>query len=165
MLIAMIALQSCFSTKINEEEISRQKAIAAKLHKDSVWAREHTPDTTLVLFKRTMFCDGKQMVTFDRVSLLSGDEAAEYSARHNMFNAKGNVVVNKELKLETLPMSNDAKILLYGKQDIECDSLKEPVLKNCYVDDVDDITLETVLKIVIYAKCILYMEEMKYDKG
>ncbi len=143
--MAATMMTSCFSTKVREEESSRQQQMAERFHKDSVWIREHTPDTMLVAFKRTMYCDGKQMVAFDRVTLLSGAEATEYSQRHNRFDSSPNVVVNKEIKLETLPLAQNVQMFLHDGD-----------------DDINDVVTETVLQIVIYNKSIIYLKETRY---
>lgn len=157
-LLAVVTLSSCFNTKVNEEAAARQHQIETIRHKDSIWVSEHTPDTNLVAFKRTMVCDGKQMVAFDRVTLLSGSDAQEYSVRHNRFLQSQNVVVNKEVVLETLPLSSKAIVQL-----LEPGPDGETYVRSS-ISDVNDIILETVLQIVIYNKSIIHLKEMRYEK-
>ena len=110
-----------------------------------------------------MFCDGNQQVTFDRVDLLTGAEAAEYSARHNRFGAQSAVVVNIDERLETLPVSDSADIFLYRQQPDSQDSLPAMALARCEADDVYDIPVETVLQIIIYGKSIIFLKELRFD--
>jgi len=108
----VVVLASCFDTRLDDTEEKRMRRIRDSIHTDSVNMRRNTPDTTLATFKRTAVCDGQLMVTFDRVKMLSGTEAEEYAKRHKRFGNALNVIVNQEVTLETLPLADEARVLL-----------------------------------------------------
>lgn len=164
LIVIMLTLASCFgsSSRRSEEEL-RLKREQDQRVSDSINKRRAIPDTTLVKFKRIMQCDGNNMVVFDRVTLLQGDEALEYAETHKRFGVSDEVVVNTKEVLETLPMHNDAKIFLYRPVEAEGDSVPRMELKRCYMRDLYSIQFEQVLEIIIQNRTILYLKEMQYE--
>ncbi len=164
-ITAVSAMTSCFGTsKSKDEELLRQKREQEAIAADSIKHRRGTPDTALVRYKRSMFCDGKYMIVFDRVQLLSGEKAQEYAEIHKRYGNVDDVVVNEKEVLETLPLSNDAAVYMYRPQKTPGDSADAMVLTRCYYDDVDDLEYDQVLELIIQRRTILYLKEMNYDK-
>ncbi len=164
-ITAATAMTSCFGTsKSKDEEILRHKREQEARATDSIRQRRNTPDTTLARYKRSMFCDGKYMIVFDRVQLLSGEEAQEYAETHKRYGDVTDVVVNQKEVLETLPLSNEATIYMYRQPRNPGDSAAQAVLTRCYNDDVDDLEYDQVMELIIQHRTILYLKEMNYDK-
>lgn len=161
----MIALSSCFGTsKSKDEELLRKKREQEAMTADSIKLRRSIPDTTLAKYKRTMFCDGKYMIVFDRVQLLSGEEAQEYAEIHKRYGNVDNVVINPKEVLETLPLSNDAKIYMYRQKALPGDSTAARELVRCYDTDLDDLEYDQGIELIIKQRTILHLKEMIYDK-
>ncbi len=146
---------SCFNTRFDDTEEKRLQRIRDSIRTDSINAVRNTPDTTLALYKRTALCDGKQMVIFDRVNMLSGDEAVEYAKRHKRFGNNLNVIVNNKVTLETLPMDTLATILLLKG---DADTLN---YYNAKITDIaDGIMPEELMQIVVLHRSIVYLKRL-----
>ncbi len=160
LIIALLGLSACFRTKTDIEEEHEKQRIKDSIHADSVNKKRNTPDTTIATFKRTMRCDGKLMVTFDRVKVLSGNDAAEYAIRHKRFGNNLNVVVNHEVTLETLPM--DERALVYLKQEHKNpqDTTQiEYTYEQKNYEAVEGLMYETVIEIIILHRSIIYLKQ------
>ncbi|MCR5455484.1 MAG: hypothetical protein K6F33_10910 [Bacteroidales bacterium] len=154
-LWAAMIFCSCFNTRFDDTEEKRLQRIRDSIRTDSINAMRNKPDTTLALYKRTAVCDGKQMVVFDRVNMLSGEEAVEYAKRHKRFGNNLNVVVNNKVTLETLPMDTLATILLLNN---DGDSLQ---YYNAKIDDIaEGITAEELMQIVVLHRSIVYLKHL-----
>lgn len=164
LIAIMITMASCFgNSRTRDDEELRRKREKEAFVADSIKKRRAIPDTTLVRFKRLMLCDGRNMMVFDRVELLSGDEAQEYAERHKRFGNTDEVVVNVKEVLETLPVHNDAQIYLYRPVQGDGDSVPRIDLKKCYMPDLYDLEFDQVLQLVVQNRNILYLKEMQYE--
>jgi hypothetical protein len=161
-IMTLLMMSSCFSTKSDNEEARLRQKILDSLHADSVELRRSTPDTAVVAFKRSTICDEKQQITFDRVKMLSGEEAAEYAIRHKRFGNNVNVVVNQEVTLETIPLAPDAKVYLYQANADSTDS--KYVLRECSHENVEDLPRDQVIEIIILHSKIIYLKQVDYEK-
>ncbi|MCQ2252928.1 MAG: hypothetical protein MJZ61_05710 [Bacteroidales bacterium] len=160
LLLGALMLGSCLRTKTETEEDRINKAIADSIHRDSLERARNTPDTTIATFKRTVFCDGKQQVTFDRVMMLSGSEAEEYAQRHKHFGNNTNMVVNYDVTLETLPMDSAAVVLLLKPGDDAADGAKSLVESD--ISDIEELPKESVVQLVLLHRSIVYFRELDY---
>ena len=107
-----LILCSCFNTKLDDTEEKRLQRIRDSIRSDSINTLRSKPDTTLAIYKRTAYCDTVHVVVFDRVKMLSGNEAVKYAKQHKRFDNTDNIIVNQNVLLETLKIAHDATILL-----------------------------------------------------
>lgn len=147
---------SCFNTRFDDTEEKRLQRIKDSIHTDSINLRRSIPDTSLALYKRTAVCDGEQVLVFDRVQMLSGDEAVEYAKRHKQFGNNQNVLVNQKETLETLSMDTLASIWLIESHD--GDSVK--YIRGKISDIADSLTAEDLIQIVAQYRKIVYVRQM-----
>ncbi len=160
LLWAALALTSCFNTRYDEAEERRKQRIRDSIHADSVTMRRNTPDTTLATYKRNALCDGQHMITFDRVKMLSGEEAADYAKRHKRYGNNVNVVVNQEVTLETLPLAEDALILMIDDSDTTSTSEQPAMRRTTIADAIEDLKKEDVIQIIVLHRSIIYLRQL-----
>lgn len=152
--------------KSEEERLEEQ--LRDSLRMDSINKRRNTPDTVTVSFQRANVCDNKLMIVFDRIKVLSGDEAAEYALRHKRFGNNLNVIVNKEVTLETLPISADVPVYVLKKNYYQCDTLKDG---NEYIKtdltafdrDKNIFTPDQVMEIIVLQRSIIYVKQKELE--
>lgn len=133
LLLAAVVLGSCFNTKFDDTEQKRLQRIRDSIRTDSINTVRSKPDTTLAIYKRTAFCDSVHVVVFDRVKMLSGNEAVKYAKMHKRFDNTDNIIVNQDILLETLKVAKNATILLLD--DGEKESTEDVMLE---IDDDND---------------------------
>ncbi|MBQ5404964.1 MAG: hypothetical protein IIU11_11455 [Bacteroidales bacterium] len=160
-ILAFLFLSTaCFRTKSETEDEKKQAKIRDSLVLDSVNKKRNTPDTTIATFKRTVFCDKKLWVVFDRVKMLSGDEAAEYALRHKRFGNNVNVIVNQEVTLETLAIYPSTPVYVYTKVMDDEDSLKYhfEYVKKDYTA-VTQFKEGQIMEIIVLHQSIVYVKQ------
>jgi hypothetical protein len=171
-LWAALTLCSCFETRFDDTEAKRLQRIRDSIHADSVEYSRSIPDTTLAIYKRTAFCDTIDVIVFDRVKMLSGDEAAEYAQRHNRFGNTTKIIVNQEELLETLVVARDAKIWLLDdgtKRDstetmIEINPRDTIRFRSCKPAHLsDDMPKEELVFLIIQHRSIIYFKQLQKD--
>ena len=163
----LILFSSCFRTSMESKEEILKAQIRDSLRVDSINKRRNIPDTAIVSFQRANICDGKLMVVFDRVKVLSGKEAAEYSLRHKRFGNNLNVVINKEVTLETLAMDEKAPVYVF-KKNLDPNTPAEEAYD--YVEKEYDIirnkdvfAVNQVIEIIILHRSIIYAKQKELE--
>ena len=171
-LWAALTLCSCFETRFDDTEAKRLQRIRDSIHADSVEYSRSIPDTTLAIYKRTAFCDTVDVIVFDRVKMLSGDDAAEYAQRHNRFGNTTKIIVNQEVLLETLRIARNTKLWLLDdgqKRDatetmIEVNPRDTIRYRNCKPSDLsDDMPKEDLVLLIIQNRSIIYFKQLPKD--
>jgi hypothetical protein len=168
LLTIVLSLSSCFRTRVETEEDILKRKERDSLRSDSITKRRNTPDTAIATFKRANVCDNQMMVVFDRVKVLSGDEAAEYALRHKRFGNNLNVIVNKEVTLETLPLVENAPVYIFKKPGRELENIGtdscEYVKTDCSVFRREENFLANrVIEIIILHRSIIYFKERELE--
>jgi len=163
----LILFSSCFRTSMESKEEILKAQIRDSLRVDSINKRRNIPDTAIVSFQRANICDDKLMVVFDRVKVLSGKEAAEYSLRHKRFGNNLNVVINKEVTLETLAMDEKAPVYVF-KKNLDPNTPAEEAYD--YVEKEYDIirnkdvfAVNQVIEIIILHRSIIYAKQKELE--
>jgi len=161
----LLFFPSCFRTKTDNEAARINAEIRDSLAADSVNRRRNTPDTAIASFKRANYCDGRLMVVFDRVKMLSGEEAAEYAVRHKRFGNNLNIVINQEVTLETLPILPTTPVYLLKKIN---DTSAVNGFRTEYIEtdssvlaDKENLTPNTVIEIIILHRSIIYFKQLE----
>ena len=166
-----VAVCSCFNTKYDDTEEKRLRRLADSIRADSIYRLRNIPDTTLAIYKRVAFCDTIHVVVFDRVKMLSGDEAAEYAVRHNRFGNTEKIIVNPKVLLETLKIAPGAQILL-----LENDNDSTEVVTEVNGKDTikyhkhhpsflsDGLPKEDLVQMVIHRRFIVYLKQLPKDE-
>lgn len=155
-----IAFSSCYRTRTDTKEEQRLQRIRDSILADSINMVRQTPDTVLATYKRSMFCDKEFMIVFDRVKVLSGKEAAEYSLRHKRFGNNVNVVVNQEVTLETLPLDSTAPVLIYSKVPNANDSSRfHYEYRQGDNESISNLPYEQVIEIIIKERKIVSLRQ------
>ena len=166
-----LILSSCFNTRLDDTEEKRQQRIKDSIHTDSINQRRNIPDTTLAIYKRTAFCDTVHVVVFDRVKMLSGQEAADYAERHKRYDNTNKIVVNQTVTLETLAIAKNARILLLNPETLDSTDTR-PVIseklgltnityrESLASDIAERLSAEEIIQIIVQHRRIIYMRQL-----
>ena len=166
--VLLLVFSSCFRTHAKSQEEIEEAQLRDSLRMDSVNKRRNTPDTATVSFQRANVCDSQLMIVFDRIKVLSGDEAAEYALRHKRFGNNLNVIVNKEVTLETLPIREDVPVYVFKKNFYHCDTLKDgnEYIKtdlSAFSRDKNIFSADQLMEIIILHRSIVYVKQKELE--
>jgi hypothetical protein len=172
LLWAALTLCACFNTKFDDTEAKRRQRIRDSIRTDSIERRRAMPDTTLAIYKRTAFCDTVDVIVFDRVKMISGDEAAKYAQRHNRYGNTTKIIVNQEELLETLRIARGAKLWLLddGQQKTPLETMIEVNprdtirYRRCNPAALsDDMPKEELVLLIIQHQSIIFFKQLPKD--
>ena len=169
-----VAFCACFNTKYDDSKEKMMRRIQDSLRSDSINQRRNIPDTTLAIYKRTAFCDTIDVVVFDRVKMLTGQEATDYAQRHKLFGNTSKIIVNQDALIETLKLPATATILLLddGKHPEDTkdliteingkDTLRYRLRKPSHI--ADGLPKEELIQMVVQHRCIIYLKQLPREE-
>ncbi|MCQ2975369.1 MAG: hypothetical protein MJ211_11245 [Bacteroidales bacterium] len=142
----------CVACNTKQKQFEEQKRIKDSITKDSIY-KEYLKvkiDTVNAYFKRIVFADKKNMLTFDPINLLEGEDTKIFS--HN--NNENFIVVNPETTTSTLEVIPNADIYIFNDDNI---------INKADIDDISDIPTNSLIQIFIQNKKVLFLKQLKID--
>ena len=159
LLLAAVAAIGCGPSK---REIER-KLKAERLLDSIMFEREKLKvDTSTAYFRRVVWADKKHMLTFDRIEILTGEEAEEYASQRHGFDGSKPIVVNLEKTTATMSVLEDADIWILNPA-YKTDKSKNEYIKGG-ITDVENFEFNTILKIKYQNKEIFYLKQLSLEK-
>ena len=158
-LLAALAAIGCGPSK---KEIER-KLRAERILDSIMFEREKWKvDTCTAYFRRMVWADKQHMMTFDRIEILSGNDAEEYAAQRHGFDGSKSIVVNFEKTTATMAVLEDAEIWIINP-DYKTGKSKTEYIRGD-ISDVENFEFNTIVKLKYQNKEIFNLRQIELDK-
>ena len=118
-------------------------------------------DTCTAYFRRHTWADKKHNITFDRIEILTGNEAVEYASQRHGFEGRKSIIINLETTTSTMSVSDDTEIWIINPKYKPGNSQSHYVRGT--ISDVVDFEYNTILKLATQEKIILYLQELDVE--
>lgn len=139
-----------------------QRQNADSLVNDTVaTAQELAIDTCSAYFRRHTWADKKHNITFDRIEILTGEEAVEYARLRHGFEGRKSIIINLEPTTSTMAVSDDTEIWIINPK-YKSDK-SQPHYVRGTISDVTDFEYNTIIKLATQGKIILYLQQLDIE--